>query len=60
MFKPIQPARIEWQGETPFSPVFGDVYFSREGGLAETEHIFLRGNNLPERWQSWKPGSVLH
>ena len=51
MFKPIQPARIEWQGETPFSPVFGDFYFSREGGLAETEHIFLRGNNLPERWQ---------
>ena len=52
MFKPIQSALLEWQGEVPFSPLFGDVYFSREGGLAETEHVFLQGNNLPERWKN--------
>jgi tRNA 5-methylaminomethyl-2-thiouridine biosynthesis bifunctional protein len=35
---------------TPVSAVFDDVYFSRAGGIAETEHVFLRGNGLPERF----------
>ncbi|QQG36935.1 MAG: tRNA (5-methylaminomethyl-2-thiouridine)(34)-methyltransferase MnmD [Micavibrio aeruginosavorus] len=30
---------------------FDDIYFSPEDGLAETEHVFLRGNNLPAAWQ---------
>lgn len=33
------------------SASFGDVYFSREGGAAETDHVFLRGNDLPQRWE---------
>ncbi len=52
VFSPIQPARIEWQGDIPFAPQFDDVYFSREGGTAETEYVFLRGNDLPNRWQN--------
>jgi len=36
---------------TPLSQAFGDVYFSREGGIAETEYVFLRGNGLPGRWK---------
>lgn len=39
------------QPEAPVSSRFADVYFSREGGLAETRHVFLHGNDLPERWQ---------
>jgi len=35
----------------PYSREFGDIYFSRAGGAAETEHVFLRGNDLPMRWQ---------
>lgn len=27
-----------------------DIYFSSDDGLAETRHVFLRGNGLPERW----------
>ena len=46
-----QPA-FELADGTPVSAGFGDVYFSREGGVAETEHVFLRGNGLPERWVS--------
>ena len=30
------------------SGVFDDVYFSAEDGLAETRHVFLAGNSLPE------------
>lgn len=35
---------------TPVSGQFDDVYFSRAGGIAETEYVFLRGNRLPERF----------
>lgn len=36
---------------TARSVSFDDVYFSARGGAAETEHVFLAGNQLPQRWQ---------
>lgn len=42
---------ITWKGSTPVSTRFDDVYFSAEDGIAETEHVFLKGNNLPERFK---------
>ncbi|MFZ3194362.1 MAG: FAD-dependent 5-carboxymethylaminomethyl-2-thiouridine(34) oxidoreductase MnmC [Moraxellaceae bacterium] len=53
MREPIQTAELDWQatplGETPLSRQFGDVYFSRANGLAETQYVFLQGNDLPQR-----------
>jgi len=45
-----QRADIAWK-ETgvPVSTRFDDPYFSLENGLAETRHVFLEGNGLPER-----------
>ncbi|MEQ9346449.1 MAG: bifunctional tRNA (5-methylaminomethyl-2-thiouridine)(34)-methyltransferase MnmD/FAD-dependent 5-carboxymethylaminomethyl-2-thiouridine(34) oxidoreductase MnmC [Thalassospira sp.] len=44
---------ITWRdGDVPFSPHFGDVYYSPNNGLAETDYVFLQGNNLPTAWQS--------
>ncbi len=34
----------------PRSRRYGDVYFSKSGGLAETRAVFLAGCGLPERW----------
>ncbi len=34
-----------------YSSEFDDVYFSAEDGLAETRYVFLKGNDLAERWQ---------
>jgi tRNA 5-methylaminomethyl-2-thiouridine biosynthesis bifunctional protein len=34
----------------PRSHRYGDVYFSREGGLEEARTVFLAGCGLPERW----------
>ena len=34
----------------PRSRLYGDVYFSRDGGLAESRAVFLAGCGLPERW----------
>ena len=42
---------LSWQADgTPFAQDFGDVYFSRAGGLAETRHVFHAGCGLPEAW----------
>lgn len=30
---------------------YDDIYFSAQGGLAEKRHVFLKGNDLPRRWQ---------
>lgn len=54
---PIAPAALEWRDGQPASTAFGDVYYSRDDGLAETRHVFLNGNNLPARWASLKDDS---
>ncbi|WP_157982176.1 tRNA (5-methylaminomethyl-2-thiouridine)(34)-methyltransferase MnmD [Oceanicella sp. SM1341] len=42
---------LDWlDNGTPVSTRFGDPYFSMEDGLAETRHVFLAGNDLPERF----------
>ena len=44
------PADLEWRdGAIPVSRRFDDPYFSLNGGLAETRHVFLAGNDLPSR-----------
>jgi len=46
-----QTAELEWKpGGIPVSRRFEDPYFSLEGGLAETRHVFLAGNRLPDRF----------
>lgn len=46
-----QLARIEWRDDgVPVSQQFDDPYFSLQGGLAESRHVFLTGNGLPDRF----------
>ncbi|TNF35736.1 MAG: bifunctional tRNA (5-methylaminomethyl-2-thiouridine)(34)-methyltransferase MnmD/FAD-dependent 5-carboxymethylaminomethyl-2-thiouridine(34) oxidoreductase MnmC, partial [Gammaproteobacteria bacterium] len=47
----VTPATLDWQDGAPVSRQYGDIYFSRADGLAETRHVFLASNGLPERWQ---------
>ena len=54
----LETARLDWQRddtgeEAPRSAAFDDVYFSRHDGRAETEHVFLGGNRLPQRFADW-------
>ena len=51
----IAPAQIDWQTDdsghvVPISARFGDVYFSRADGLAESQFVFLDHNQLAQRW----------
>lgn len=42
--------QLEWrEGGVPVATRFDDPYFSLQGGLAETRHVFLAGNGLPDR-----------
>lgn len=50
----IKNAQINWQtddnGTTiPTSANFGDIYFSKTDGLAESRYVFIDGNDLPDR-----------
>ena len=56
----ITPAKIDWQmddtgNSVPVSGHFGDVYFSHADGLAESRHVFLTHNQLPERLADLAP-----
>lgn len=46
-----QQATVSWaEDRVPVSTRFEDPYFSLQDGLAETRHVFLAGNDLPERF----------
>lgn len=46
-------ARLVWdENGQPISARYGDVYFSRHNGLAETRYVFLTQNHLADRWQA--------
>ena len=47
-----QQPELSWRdGDVPVSLRFDDPYFSLENGLAETRHVFLSGNDLPDRFR---------
>lgn len=41
---------LHFRDGVPASGRFDDVYFSRDGGLEESAHVFLAGAGLPEAW----------
>ncbi|OBP15599.1 hypothetical protein A5320_09785 [Rheinheimera sp. SA_1] len=56
----IQSAKIHYNDQgTPVSDLFGDVYFSNESGLEETQYVFLQQNGLPDRWLQ-HPAEYFH
>ena len=52
---PLASAALDWQGNTPVSQAAGDIYFSADDGLAESDYVFIEGNQLRQRWQSHHP-----
>lgn len=44
------PQLVWAEDGSPRSGRFGDVYFSKDDGLAETRAVFLQGCGLPEAW----------
>jgi len=52
MNEKVEQANPSWIDDNiPRSDRFCDTYYSRSDGQGETDHVFIRGNNLPQRWQ---------
>lgn len=45
-----QTAKLDWRDGVPIATAFDDPYYSLDNGLAETQHVFLAGNDLPARF----------
>jgi len=51
MSNQLKNADLIWRDEVlPIARDFDDPYFSLNDGLAETKHVFLAGNDLPNRF----------
>ncbi|MGH6622541.1 MAG: bifunctional tRNA (5-methylaminomethyl-2-thiouridine)(34)-methyltransferase MnmD/FAD-dependent 5-carboxymethylaminomethyl-2-thiouridine(34) oxidoreductase MnmC [Burkholderiaceae bacterium] len=49
----VQAAQLSFDAVgAAYSERFGDVYASRDGALGHARHVFLGGNDLPERWRA--------
>ena len=59
MTERLQNAELSWQAGSPESDRFGDIYFNRDGGIAETEHVFLQANHLEERFAGLESTSFV-
>ena len=45
-----QRHEMSWrEGDVPVSEIFSDPFYSLEDGLAESRHVFIKGNDLPQR-----------
>ncbi len=59
MIRPIVPAAPAFRDGAAFSETYGDTYWSLDGGLDETRHVFLSANDLPARWQARERFTIL-
>lgn len=48
-----------WEQDRLLHTGYDDVYFNPAGGLAESAHVFLGGNRLPQRFSALAPGAVF-
>ena len=50
MLKTIVPARLEFKDGVPYSALYGDIYYSADGGAGQSHYVFLQGCGLPQAW----------
>lgn len=57
---PITPIPLARDaGGHPYSPLYDDVYASRDGAAAQAQLVFLAGNGLPQAWRGREQFVVL-
>jgi tRNA 5-methylaminomethyl-2-thiouridine biosynthesis bifunctional protein len=59
LIAPIEPAAPAFRDGAAFNETYGDTYWSLDGGLDETRHVFLSGNDLPAHWQARERFTIL-
>lgn len=57
----IENAEITWlESGLPYSPLFEDIYYSRDDELVESNHVFLEANGLRQRWERDSNDKTFH
>jgi len=56
---PVQTARVDWQGTTPWAVDYADSYFMPEQGPAESQAVFIEASDLPRRFAALPPGGLF-
>lgn len=51
----VETATLSWHDGVPRSTRFDDIYFSRDNGMEEARHVFIRHNDLPGRFAKVPP-----
>ncbi|MEP6343997.1 MAG: tRNA (5-methylaminomethyl-2-thiouridine)(34)-methyltransferase MnmD [Maricaulaceae bacterium] len=50
---------LDWsRQDTPVATGFDDIYFSTDGGIEETQTVFLKGCDLPTRWENGEDHTI--
>jgi tRNA 5-methylaminomethyl-2-thiouridine biosynthesis bifunctional protein len=52
-------ARVQFRADQPFSPDDNDVYGPGFARAAQTESVFMAGNQLPQRWQGRRHFTIV-
>jgi tRNA 5-methylaminomethyl-2-thiouridine biosynthesis bifunctional protein len=48
----LPSAELSWNTDNlPYSTLYDDIYYSSSGAIKESQHVFIAGNDLPERWK---------
>jgi tRNA 5-methylaminomethyl-2-thiouridine biosynthesis bifunctional protein len=55
----ITPATLSFRDGALYSETYQDIYASIAGGLAETRHVFLEGNDLPARFRAGTASTIV-
>jgi tRNA 5-methylaminomethyl-2-thiouridine biosynthesis bifunctional protein len=53
----LEPAALEWEGGAPYSSTYDDIYWHRDGALAEKQFVFV--DALKRRIGMPQPGSQV-
>ncbi|MSQ72891.1 MAG: bifunctional tRNA (5-methylaminomethyl-2-thiouridine)(34)-methyltransferase MnmD/FAD-dependent 5-carboxymethylaminomethyl-2-thiouridine(34) oxidoreductase MnmC [Betaproteobacteria bacterium] len=56
----VTPAALAFTADgTPCSAAYDDVYHAVHGAAAQVQHVFLRGNGLPQRWRGRESFTIV-
>lgn len=57
---PLSCATIEFAGNgMPYSSRYDDMYHAHAGAIGQSQHVFLAGNDLPQRWSGRSSFTIL-
>lgn len=55
----LNQPKIIWKDNIAYSAEYDDIFFSKEGGDRETEHVFLKPNGIPSRFTSETSTTII-